>query len=516
MRFRRSEGIVLFRLQSPNRKLYIAIVMTLLLATLLRFANIGWSFSNNGIDEGIMLERALLISRGFNLYSELPTDQAPLWLQIGAVFGGDVLQSRILNATVSILALIACMVISRRLAGNTAMWMTGILLAVDFAFLRESRLFSLDGASSFFLAFSMLALLIAIERNSKLALMGGGFLLGLSTVSKLHGGIALLGILVFFLVERYRRDAVKKWNTADLGLLIVAFVIPIVAFMISLGPEDVLQGMVFNQTHRDFDFYLKLSLIAFFGLNIGYIFPLVYIRSLWRRGPEIRLLLCIALVLLAYFILQPLIFFHHLALLSPPLAILAGVLFSDILAKRIEKGDTTPAPKMKRIDFSVNSMLAILITGLVISGGLASYGLMTQGKPSQMIYAEKLQQMTGEDDYVIAGDPLIAAYADRPIPPTVVNIAYRMYPQLTTRDLHTAIIEYNVSVVIVCYRLNEMEDLVGILSSEGFVRISPEYIGEGEPGTLDLFQKGIEPTAFFVEESLAEELQLPIVPSDFS
>jgi len=47
-----------------------------------------------------------------------------------------------------------------------------------------------------------------------------------------------------------------------------------------------------------------------------------------------------------------------------------------------------------------------------------------------------------------------------------------------------------VSVVIVCYRLNDMPGLEGFLASSGYTNMTGEWRG-GDEAVLDLFQEGL-------------------------
>ena len=95
------------RIVTDRKMLLGTVILILLLATFVRFYHIEWSFSNNGIDEGIMIERAKLVGEGYALYSELPCDQAPLVFYLGALFDGDVVSLRSLSAAISVLAIAA-------------------------------------------------------------------------------------------------------------------------------------------------------------------------------------------------------------------------------------------------------------------------------------------------------------------------------------------------------------------------------------------------------------------------
>lgn len=507
---RRSAEIAAFRLLSNERsRILVAAAAIVLAALALRIIRIGWSFSNNGVDEGIMLERALLIGRGFSLYSEIPCDQAPFWFLAGSLLEGDVVSSRLMNAMLSVLAIIVCMWVARKIGGNLSMVICGLLLTVDFALLRESRLFSLDAASSIFLAFALPFLISYARKGDRSLLLLGSIMIGLSAASKLHGGIAVIGLLVFILLERRKADKRPGEVSAEIAAALFGVLLPIAIMMVMLGPNEMIDGMILNQVNREFEPFLKLSILAYFGTNLAYLLPFVFIRRLWSRGPENRMILLISIPMLAYILVQPLLFYHHLVILSPMLAVLAGTLISTAWNDRASSEFEFSIGR-RSLKIAARSMIAVVLAGVVISGGLIGYGLIAQQEPTQSYISKKLSDLAGEGDYVISGDPIIAAYAGLPVPPDVVNVAFRMYPDLTLETIQSSIEGYPVVAVVVCYRLNELEDLPELLESEDYVQISPEYYLGGEAGVLDLFQEGIDPITLYVQRAIAEEQMLPL------
>jgi 4-amino-4-deoxy-L-arabinose transferase-like glycosyltransferase len=481
-----------------RRRLLLSIALVIVLAVFLRFFNIQWSFSNNGIDEGIMLERSLMVGKGYDLYTDLPCDQAPLAFYIGSLFGGEVVPLRMLVAALSVLATGACMFASLRIKDSRSMLLTGVLLSVDFVFLRESRLFSLDALTSCLIAFSIPPFLIYVRQGRKDMLAIAGLLVGLATASKLFGGLALVGMLVFMILEA-RRDK-KEWTNmvADLSVVVIAAAVPVLAFMAFLGPGDMLNGMVFEQGQREFEPFLKLSIVAYFGLNLAYILPLARAGSLWKTSKEVRFLLSLSIVMLLFMILQPLVFLHHMALLSPPLAVLAGAVIVNMLDDNKREPSNTSQSSKNNKSAKLNAVfLAVAMVGIVVSASFASYGLELQGKPMQAVYGEWLKSQTAPDEFVITGDPIMSAYAQRMTPPELVNVAYRQHQALTLQTIEDAIEGYNVSVVIVCYRLNDIDGLADYLMHSGFTRriISA---GESDLAVLDLFQEDIGPVTVYV------------------
>lgn len=485
-------------LGARRRWVAVTALCIILVAGALRLANIGWSYSNNGIDEGVMIERALMVDNGFALYTSLPCDQAPLAFIFGSVFGGDVVSLRVMTALLSMFALVSCMHVSRRIGGNVAMLAAGALLAVDFALVRESRLFSLDAMSASFLAFSSVAFVMYLERRVPAFLALAGFLAGIACSFKLIGVLALAGILLFIAFEAFRGRLSTRTAMTDAVVVSAAAAVPIAALMIALGPSEMVQGMVFDQGHREFDVSLKLSLLVFFGLNVAFAMPLACAKRLWQSGPRERFLLSLTAIVLLFMVFQPLVFLHHMVFLSPALAVLAGVVASRSIESKKPSSTETPVKDGPKWACLRRAALPVLVISIVISGSLSSYGLLAQDEPAQVVWGEIVEQQTTEGDYVICGDPIIAAYASRMMPPEVVNVAVRQYPELTLDRLCGAVTEYDVSLVLVCYHLNDFEGFPAFLESEGFVRISPDSVVPDGKAVLDLFQDGIDPVSLYV------------------
>ncbi len=491
-----------------RRRIHILALTIVVVALALRVYHLDWSFSNNGIDEGVMVERVLMVSEGYELYTELPCDQAPAAFLLGSVFWGDVVSLRALTATLAVLAVGACMAASRHMAGARAMLLTGALLAVDFTFLRESRLFSLDSLSASFLAFSLLAFVLYLRDRRLPFLAASGLLVGASASMKLIGIVGLAGMLLFVALELYGRRNTMRNALTTASALLIASALPVIVLLFVLGPSEMIDGMVFSQGHRAFDAFLKLSVVAYFGLSVAYLLPLARAKTLWTTGAEERLLLCVTAAILAFTLLQPLVFLHHLALASPALAILAGVAIDREIGPkkcmwRMDSGAI--ASKWRPRVRAATSLFLVTIT---VSAGLSVYGLASQEEPMQVTYGSALSELTGEDDWVVSGDPIIAAYADRRVPPGLVNVAARQYPELTFDTLVATIVAYDVAAVVVCYHLNDFEGLPGFLGSHDYVMIAPSHFATGGDAVLDLFQDGIEPVSFFIKADLAGGLPL--------
>jgi asparagine N-glycosylation enzyme membrane subunit Stt3 len=254
--------------------------------------------------------------------------------------------------------------------------------------------------------------------------------------------------------------------------------------------------MVFDQGHRSFEIGLKLSILGYFAVNIAYLLPLVNVKNMWKERPEYRFLLALSLVILAFMVFQPLTFLHHLVLLSPPLAILAGAFISSAFEHKKKSSNVTGIIVMtKKYTVSANQIVALAVIGVLVSTGLGTYGLAVQGRPIQEHYARLIQQHSSPTQWVVSGDPLMVSLADRLTPPELVNVAYRQYPDLTEQELEYWIDYHKVTVVVVCYRLNDMPGLPEFLTANNYTLL-PFQPGGSEP-VLNLFENGIGPVELF-------------------
>ena len=504
---------MLERFGSNRRAVAITALLVVALAAFVRLYNIDWAFSTNGIDEGIMLERAKMVELGFQPYGTLPLDQAPLAILLGGDLWGNVTLLRVFVATVSVVAVLACMESARRIKGNVAMLVTGALLALDFTLVRESRLFSLNSLSSSVLAVSILFFVLYLQKKSRLSLAAAGLLVGIATSVKLFGVLGFAGMALFMVIGMARERSSRRRVSADLTLLAVAAILPVVALMLYLGPSAMIQGMLFDQGHRAFEPVQKLGFLPYLGTNAAYAMPLIVFRRLWKGTPEIKFLLCLSVVIIAFMLVQPLMYYHHLVMLSPPLSILAGVFVVSLPQLRKERPERSVILSRSGKGTSIWGLSEVaMAAGLLISAGLIGYGLAAQGEPTQQVAAEKIAEITGPSDYVVSGDPLITAYANRPTPPSLINVAYSQYPDISTDEVENGIVDNGVKVVVLAYRLNSMSGLAEFLDSHGYTEVSRDFFGYGDGIAIYTFNRAIEPFSFFVRDDVVSSFGLPAAP----
>ena len=230
------------------------------------------------------------------------------------------------------------------------------------------------------------------------------------------------------------------------------------------------------------------------------------------------ILLVLTVVLLADFIVQPLVFLHHLVLMSPGLALLTGMFIAQKHESIVQKYRTVKGPlehkiemlslKKRRAEFA--PFAAVLMIGIVVSSGLASYGLVAQDKPGQLVYGEKVAAWTSPDDWMISGEPLITSYAERLTPPSMVNVGTRVYPVMTGDDVLHAIFEYHPAVIMISYRFLEPDvfNVIFFLDSHGYSKVASDFMGEWSGSAFGAFEDAEAPMVF-VRDDIIEAYDLP-------
>jgi hypothetical protein len=253
----------------------------------------------------------------------------------------------------------------------------------------------------------------------------------------------------------------------------LSWTLVVLFIMARYGMEDVIQGILLNQLDRPVLPFTER--VSFFGvfmlLNLGAIpFLLFGLKRLYRR-PE-GVILLISGVYLIWFIFQSTTWIHHLVFLSPTISLTAGVGVIEVAkwwARKERSGRNRRFAERLVIYAEV-----ILILSAAVVGGAFSWVVKESGSSIEDKAAEVVMKITEEGDFVISGDPLVTAKADRLIPPNLVNVAFLQFPKITNDELNDTCIRYSVEVVVLTYHLDEMNGFVDFVRSNFTLRSNIE------------------------------------------
>ena len=98
--------------KNPGSKEILPPVIILLFTIITRFHKLTGSmrmpftdrtFGSNGVDEGIFLMTGKLVSEGYRMYSDVNTQQGPLFSFVFSAIGGDPFGARFITATIAVI-----------------------------------------------------------------------------------------------------------------------------------------------------------------------------------------------------------------------------------------------------------------------------------------------------------------------------------------------------------------------------------------------------------------------------
>ncbi|MDD3491991.1 MAG: glycosyltransferase family 39 protein [Candidatus Thermoplasmatota archaeon] len=412
-----------------SRDKHLLVVICLALAFIFfRLHNIQNPFSTNGIDEGIHLLQARMVSAGYNLYTDLNGDQGPLAILTFALWQGEVLTSRLLSFLLFGAATAASTYLAWRVKNRQAGAYTLLILALDFTLLRESRVASLDLFSGALLALAAVLLVWYLERGDWRLLLPGGALVSLACLAKMLAAPVALALLLWLI---YR--GVKNGELPATVAYVTGALLPLAVVLALFSPQSLLEGLVLRQTHRAYDWGAKASALLFIGPGFVY---LAAVRRWNYRDAKVMLLLLWLLPLLALILLQGRTFQHHFAYTAFPAAILAGMALST---------------------WSHGRRRAVLASFVAVNAALGPALILTAPTDPAYEAAAEIEEVTPPGSLVISGNPLVNVLADRLAPPNLTNLAYYHYPPATASNVTYWLEKGEVAAVVLYWKLADMD-----------------------------------------------------------
>lgn len=279
-------------------------------------------------DEGVTAMKALLRARGVPMYTQIWSDQPPLfteflapWMQIG---GGDVDHGRLLTLSFGALLVFAVYESGRLLGGHRAAIVSVVVLCLSPYFVRLSVSLMIGLPALAFATLSVLGCLHYGASGKRSALAGSAVAFGASLATKLFVapiGVVLFGLLLF----RSRpgvgfRTAVGWCALAGLAFaLLMSLLGGSGATAQLLGPHVGAQLMMTSSggpesLHRDLWANAPLLLLAAAGALVVLSAP---------TPARVAVVTWFGLYLAILMVHRP-YWYHHQILLSVPAALLAG------------------------------------------------------------------------------------------------------------------------------------------------------------------------------------------------
>ena len=412
-----------------------AILLGFLLWQWGQLGNFAWKY-----DEGINAMKAELLRAGHRLYSQIWSDQPPLFtLLLAGAFtlaGRSVTVGRAVVLLLALLGALGLAEIVREVAGPAGMLVATLLLMVFPHFRDLSRLIMI-GLPAISLGMLALAAGFRYQRNGRGGwLVGAGLLLGLSLLVKpltapFYPVLCALGLLPGKEGHPLRRRQIEAW-----GCLSLATVLPLLASLFFFAPRPFLTQVIgtYGQARQMAPLNVAENAQAMWAyficdkydashwalllLATGGLLGLVIRRDGPRLWPLSLWLLFTALALLFHNPLQR----HQLLLLAFPMTALAGVGAQEAVDRVRRPGGS----KGTRWLAFVGGLLALALIPIE----LASAARVDTSLLNHITFDEEeiqagqeavafLQAHTPPGSTTITDDPMLAFLSDRRIPPSL-------------------------------------------------------------------------------------------------
>lgn len=387
-------------------------------------------------DEGINLIKALLVEQGYSLYSEIWSDQPPIFTYLLAIvfriLGNNVNAGRTLVLFISCVLLIGYFIYLRMVWGNKHALAGTLILIMLPTYLGLSVSIMIGLPAIAFAVLSLLTLTAWHQRRKYVWLVLSAIALCLSVFIKIFTGILVPVFVTGLLIDEYRRlGGTGHWRQALRPAIIWVIIFGGIATILGLvfiGPQNVWQMLAPH---------LAASKVSSYQEDIRTYSINVHLRGSWtilllalmgsffvlnkRRWLSLYL---IAWIVLGYIFLtqNTPARDHHQLLITIPAAMLAGIAIGEV-------ADMIPALIKSRNFFNYKTLVsAIVLVALVLTIMIRVPWIVqhpnrirTITEP-QIRYLQKIYSFAPQTNWIITDEPMYAFRTVLPIPPPIAVI----------------------------------------------------------------------------------------------
>jgi 4-amino-4-deoxy-L-arabinose transferase-like glycosyltransferase len=427
-------------------------------------------------DEGINLMKAMLVAHGYPLYTQIWSDQPPLFTQFLAlsfrIFGMQVNVARIVVLATSALLVWGLCQYLRSVWGFWSM-LAGIVLVSVLPYYFTLSVSTMIGLPSIALAMLSLASLTAWhKKKNTLWLVLSAILLGLSVLTKLWTGVLAPILLAGIFLERFTQsEKAERWKAAMRALLVWGIALALTGLAVlavTITPSQLIQVLIqqmlaphFNArmstiaedsiVYSSLNSYLEFIWSFFFLAAIGVIMA---VRS--RRWLSMYLL---AWAIFAYILLNLVapVWYHQQMLLTIPTAGLCAAAAGEVVNQIIRWWQSR---KFHLFDGAL-FLAAIVGTGVVLFNHLLplvpafamdpNFAYQPTGKPPremQVVY--EIQKYAPQTHWMATDLPMYAFRADILVPPEMAVVSRKrlVAGDFPDQELVAVIRQYNPELVM--------------------------------------------------------------------
>jgi 4-amino-4-deoxy-L-arabinose transferase-like glycosyltransferase len=453
-----------------------------------RFVRLDGLFER-GWDEGAYLMAARLMARGFSLYRDIYMPQLPgfLWM-LASLFrlGGDsVVAARALVVVLGMVAIAAAGLAARQLSSPAAAIVAVLMLGLDPLFFSFSRAVYLEVPAT---AFGMLSLAcaLAFRRSPRRAWLAAAALLwSLSVLTKpflLGLGVPLLLCPWMARGEAHGHDSRALRRAVALDFLAVAAV-ALAPLLLLLATTDIRelarQFLGVNARLMPHDF-VAVALASWKSLrrNDG-LLALAALGTLVGGRWSWALLGGVVVEWLLVLRVPP--GEHHLVVLVPPLAVLAGIgagaCWADAAAL-VSRDTKRRRPSLPRIAASVAALVVVTTDFGALLRRLETE-MAVDSTPCASAMVDFVAAHSEPSGFVISDEPMVVYRAGRAMPPAVVVVGGWdiLAGAVDAWQISRAAETHDVRLVLVSSRFRDIPESVRWVRAHYFAAFRCPYEG---------------------------------------
>lgn len=437
-------------------------------------------------DQGVYLESARLMSRGYQQYTEIFASQPPLWLPAVTlsfhVFGENLLAAQILTATSGLVILVAVMLAAAQVSGRGSGVFAGLLIVLSPTELEWSRVVVPEVPFAALAAIGIALAIRYVRNGNRIWLIAAACAIACSILIKVLG-LFVLPSLVALAIARWasvagiQRPQRLRHMAAD--VLIIAITIAVVIGSCSLRSysghmwnQVVTFHLVARSVYPSIPVAQRIYLVARFMKDerlLIAVSPLAVLCLL--DGFEGAAILAWPAFTFFGLIYQRPLFSHHMIALIPAVAVAVGVGsgYCGALSAAFFRWCSTQSYPIRTAWRAAYLAAAIPVAiVLVREGWLAANQQETLvntalDEHKDMSMARTIDQNTGPGEMVATDAQSVAFLAERDVPPELADTSFLRIQTgyLSSEEFIKATEKYHVRLLLFWTgRLNTVPGLV--------------------------------------------------------
>lgn len=427
-------------------------------------------------DEGINLMKAMLVANGYPLYTQIWSDQPPVFTQLLAIsfrlFGMQVNVARMVVLATSALLVWGLSHYLRVVWGFWAM-LAGIVLVSVLPYYFTLSVSTMIGLPS--IAFAMLSLASLTSWHQKkrmLWLILSAILLGLSVLTKLWTGIFAPIFLVGIFLDRFTQSQPpNRWRSTLKPILVWVSALAITCLgimLVTVKPGQLLPALIQQMMLPHFiarASTLTQDTIAYSSINsyleliwsyllLAFVGVLMAIRS--RRWLTMYLL---AWAVCAYILLSLVapVWYHQQMLLTIPIAGLSAIAAGEIVQQAFRWWQSRSVHPIDAALFAASLVCTYLVVVNHLLPFVPAFTLpaniayeTTDKPPREMQVVNEIQKYTPQTRWMVTDLPMYAFRADILVPPELAVISRKrlVAGDLTDQELQAVFQKYQPELVM--------------------------------------------------------------------